>query len=62
MSAQELIHNLETDYYATIAANPDWKAPALFDYLISKGVDADDIWEYSAQIGWDAGVEEPDWL
>jgi len=59
---QDLIRNLEHEYHATIAANPDWKAPTLFDYLVGKGVDADDIWEYSAQIGYDAGVTEPDWL
>ena len=62
MDTQDLIHNLEADYYATITANPDWKAPTLFDYLVSRGVDADDIWKYSPNIGWWAGKTDPEWL
>ena len=61
MNTQELIDNLDFEYYAIGAANPDWKMNE-WDFLISRGVSPDDIWEYSPEIGWDAGQPAPDWL
>ena len=62
MDAQDLIRNLESQYHGMVAANLSGDAPTLFDYLIRMGIDPNDIWEYSPQIGRDAGQEEPDWL
>lgn len=59
---RDLIQQLETEYYAAIAANPDWDALCLFDYLTQRGIKGDDIWQYSPQIGYDANQPEPDWL
>lgn len=56
-----LIKNLEFEYHATAAANPNWEK-TLWDFLIERGIAPDDIWEYSPQIGWDAEQEEPSWL
>lgn len=61
METQDLIRNLEREYHGIQAANPDWET-TLWDFLISRKVDPDDIWEYSPEIGWDAGQPEPDWL
>jgi hypothetical protein len=54
------MRDLEFQYHATKAANPDW-TKSLWDYLIGLGCTADDIWEYSPSIGHAAGQPEPDW-
>lgn len=61
MEMRDLIRALELEYHGIIAANPDWET-SLFDFLVSRGMDSDDIWEYSPQIGYDANKPEPDWL
>ena len=61
MNANDLIRNLEHEYYSIQAANPSWEL-GLWAFLIGRGVDPDDIWGYSPQIGYDAGQEEPEWL
>ena len=55
------ICNLEFQYYAILAANPDWDV-TLWEYLIARGIAPDDIWEYSAQIGYEHNQPEPEWL
>jgi hypothetical protein len=57
-----LIQLLIFEYHSIIAANPNWDAPSLFDYLTQKGISEDDIWQYSPQIGYDADKPEPAWL
>jgi hypothetical protein len=57
-----LVREMEAEYYAALQANPGWKRPTLFDYLVERGIVEDDIWDYSPQIGYDAGKPEPDWL
>lgn len=61
MTANDLIGTLEFEFYGILAATPDWDT-SLWDFLIERGVEPDDIWTYSKQIGWDAGQDEPDWL
>jgi hypothetical protein len=61
MLTVDLIRNLEFEYFSICAANPNWSMP-LWDFLILRGVTPSDIWEYSPQIGWDAGQKQPDWL
>ncbi|NIV31712.1 MAG: hypothetical protein GWN58_20175 [Anaerolineae bacterium] len=57
----DIMQQLEFEYHSIKAANPEWKQ-SLWDFLIKRGCSPDDIWEYSPQIGWDAGQPEPDWL
>lgn len=61
MEAQELIRILESEYWGTVAANPEWDKP-LWDYLIDRGVEPNDIWGYSWEIGHMADQPWPDWL
>lgn len=61
METQDLIHNLEQKYHSLKAANPDWEM-TLWDFLISRKVHPDDIWEHLPSAGADAGQPEPDWL
>ena len=61
MDTNDLIRNLEFEYHGIRAANPDWDK-SLWDFLIERGVEPDDIWGYSPQIGWDAEQKEPDRL
>lgn len=61
MDTNDLIRNLEFEFHATHAANPDLEM-SMWDFLISRGISPDDIWGYSRQIGWDAEQDEPDWL
>lgn len=58
-----ILRNLEHEYYSILAANPNWDM-TLWDYLISNeiGITANDIWEYSPEIGWAAAQPEPEWL
>ena len=44
-ATRDLIRNLEFEYHAICAANPDWDCP-LFDFLMGRKIDYDDIAEY----------------
>ena len=46
METEDLIRNLEFEYWAICAANPDWDK-SLYDFLLDRNVTAQDIWEYS---------------
>lgn len=61
MNTQDLIRHLELEYYSSIAADCMYDA-SLWDFLKGRGIDDDDIWEYDAEIGEDAGKDWPDWL
>lgn len=61
MEINDLIRNLEFEYHSIQAANPDWNM-GIWDFLIERGIEPDDIWTYSPQIGWDADQKEPEWL
>jgi hypothetical protein len=61
MPLNDLIRSLAQEYHGIQAANPDWEM-TLWDFLISRKVEPDDIWEHSPEIGRDAGQPEPDWL
>ena len=55
------ICELELEYHAICNANPDYDE-SLWDFLRGRGNEPDDIWEYSPEVGRDAGQKEPDWL
>lgn len=61
MEPRDLIRNLEHEYHAIRAANPTWEK-SLWDFLVEKGCDPDDIWSYSSQIGYAANQPEPQWI
>lgn len=56
-----IMQQLEFQYHATRAADPDYEG-MLWDFCRAWGCTADDIWEYSPQIGYDAGQSEPEWM
>lgn len=61
MDKEDLIRNLEHEFYSIIAANPDWdQTPGQF--LLSRGLSKDDIWEHRPSVARDEGWDEPDWL
>ena len=61
MDKQDLIRNLESEYHGIAAANPEY-SESLFDFLVSRGIDVEDIWDYSPSIGASGGGSPPDWL
>ena len=61
METQSLIRQLEFEYYAIQAANPDWEA-SLYDFLKQRGIADDDIADYSPAILEEVGQPLPDWL
>jgi len=56
----DVMQQLEFEWHATKAGTPGWQV-SLWDFLRSRGCSPDDIWEYSPQIGYDAGQPEPEW-
>jgi len=61
MDTKELIRHLEFEYFGIQEACPEWEME-LWDFLISRKVDPDDIWGYSPDIGRLGGQLEPEWL
>lgn len=59
--SKDLVESLILEWSSVVAADPE-NALDCWDFLRSKGVSENDIWEFSPQIGWDAAQPEPDWL
>jgi len=61
MNTRNLIHALEFEYFCIVVDNPDWPM-RLWDYLVLKGIEPDDIWNYVPYAGRAADEPEPDWM
>ena len=57
----DLWRNLEFEYYSIQAANPDWEM-SLGQFMRSRHLSRDQIWELSPGTGLEEGWPEPDWL
>ena len=49
MERKELLKQLEFEYWGIVKANPDWDV-SLWDFLISKGFTAGEIYDYNEDI------------
>jgi len=56
-----LIRYLVLEYYATLMLDPRWNV-SLAQFLESRGVSRDDIWERYHEAAEDEGWDPPEWL
>lgn len=62
MNTKDLICKLELEYYGLKSANPGTYDVSLAEFLESRGVSRDDIWQHRPSAARAAGWKEPDWL
>lgn len=61
MDTKELIDLLEFEYYAILAANPTWNK-SLAQFLRSRKVSREDIWDNRPSAAEAEGWKIPEWL